>query len=130
MSWNQFVLFARKAIRAQLTFFQVAYMFLSSSAFELFDCTRNGSDGLYYLDSEPSVRCGWPHAPNDTATQEWLDIYQYAVATIVLYPVGIFILFTTLLHMIRYSLDSDGARTVLGFFYHRYEKQWWGRCTS
>ena len=125
MSWNQFVLFARKAIRALLTFFQVAYVFLAGSAFELFDCNKNDADGLYYLNSEPSVRCGWPHGPNDTATKKWVDIYQLAIVTIVMYPVGIFLLFATLLYMIRHSLDSDGARTVLGFLYHRYEKQWY-----
>jgi len=33
-------------------------MLLASSAFELFDCAKN-EDGNYYLNSEPSVRCGW-----------------------------------------------------------------------
>jgi len=41
-------------------------MMLAGSAFELFDCAKN-VDGFYYLNSEPSVRCGWPHAPNNTA---------------------------------------------------------------
>ena len=125
VSWSQFVTFAQKAIRAQLTFFQVAYLFLAASAFELFDCTKNESDGFYYLDSEPSVRCGWPYAPNDTATQNWLDVYMYAIASIVIYPIGIFVLFATLLYMIRYSRDSDATRKILGFFYFRYEKEWY-----
>jgi len=124
LPWNSFVKLGRSAIRAQLTFFQVAYMFLSSSAFELFDCTKN-DDGNYYLDSEPSVRCGWPHASNENASQEWVDVYQYAIGTIVLYPVGILLLFASLLYSIRYSLDTPAANQVLGFFYGRYEKQWY-----
>lgn len=124
INWNSFVSIARKAIRAQLTFFQVAFVFLASSSFEIFDCTKNESDGLYYLDSEPSVRCGWPHAPNDTASQSWLDIYQIALFTMFFYVIGIFLLFAVLLFMVRDSLDEETPREILGFFYFRYEKKW------
>ena len=46
-------------------------------------------------------------------TWQALPISPYAVATIVLYPIGIFALFATMLWSIRHSLDTPAAQSVL-----------------
>jgi hypothetical protein len=43
-----------------------------------------------------------------------VDIYQYAIATIVLYPVGILVLCATVLYSVRNSLETAAAQSVAG----------------
>ena len=58
---DELVKMVHLSMRAQLTFYHVGYVFLSQVSMELWDCTKNAADGNHYLDSEPSVRCGWPY---------------------------------------------------------------------
>jgi hypothetical protein len=75
---DQLVKIAHLALRAQLTFYHVVYVFLSQVSLELWDCTKNTADGNHYLDAEPSVRCGWPYGANADASAAWWGPYSCA----------------------------------------------------
>ncbi|KAI9145754.1 hypothetical protein BKA69DRAFT_1049489 [Paraphysoderma sedebokerense] len=68
-----------KILRILHMLLTVVYTSVTSSSLALFDCSQE-SDGQYYLDVDPSIRC---------YTNEWYHDVPYSVAAICVYVIGI-----------------------------------------
>ena len=65
------------------------------------------------------------YGDNADASATWAGIFPYAILTIFMYPIGIFLLFMFLMHLVRGNLESEGAKDTLGFLYIKCRHEWY-----
>eukprot|EP00232_Nephroselmis_pyriformis_P021000 CAMPEP_0182867028 /NCGR_PEP_ID=MMETSP0034_2-20130328/8500_1 /TAXON_ID=156128 /ORGANISM="Nephroselmis pyriformis, Strain CCMP717" /LENGTH=1460 /DNA_ID=CAMNT_0024999361 /DNA_START=106 /DNA_END=4485 /DNA_ORIENTATION=+ len=109
---------ARVIVRSYLTFLHEAYIFLCLGVFAIFDCVKSHADGLYYLESEPSVQC-WTM----DSSSPWGDVFPWALAAFFVYPIGIFALFAWSLRWAKERLGEARTHDFLGFMLTQYKAE-------
>ena len=107
-----------------LTF--LVFAMVSSPAFQAFSCEQfgDGADAVAYLRADYGVVC-W-HGPEHGAhapTAEWQRIQAVATAIIVIYPVGVPVLYALLL----FGSNSPTVQGSMGFLTDNYREsvRWW-----
>ena len=120
---EQYVEMIKSEIRIYITFLKVGYIFLASATLSYFDCVGNTALGSgRYLNPEPTLECSFDL--EDGQPDTWPKLFPLAVFALLLYPVGIIVLFAGLLYRSRKSLDSKATKGILGILYIRYKPQY------
>jgi hypothetical protein len=90
---------------------------ISRNVFAMFACDE--IDGVHYVHSDLSLICGW-------GDKRWSSFVVYTTAMILVFPIGIPVIFFVMLYRHRARLSSAGVRNKLGFLYEGYEyDMWW-----
>jgi hypothetical protein len=91
---------------------------VSITLFEMFNCQNYGDDPTLYMMVDPSISC-------ETADHKWYQ--NYAACMIVLYPVGIPLLYLYLLYgKRRLIINGNEKDTKIAFLTDMYKpKAWW-----
>jgi len=94
----------------------LVYPMVSSTILRLFVCKT--VEGHHYLLADFSVEC---------YDSRWNDYSFYAIFMILVYPVGIPVMFFLVLYTKRHKLSTAGTRSELGFLYDAYhhKDRWW-----
>ncbi|KNC48090.1 uncharacterized protein AMSG_04320 [Thecamonas trahens ATCC 50062] len=105
------VLLRNASINAFVTVLMMCYLVLLSVTFEVFDCVSGA------MVKAPDVVCG---------SREWRKYLAVGLSAMVLYGIGIPLLFSTILYWHRLSLFQELTIVKFGLLYRRYRPQWYG----
>lgn len=78
--------------------------------------SRSQLTGHEYLEREPSIRC---------RSEQWWNIFPYALVAVIGYPIGIHLLFSVLLYRARHDLYQPAVERTLSFVFDRFLQKYY-----
>mmetsp|Transcript_40863 Transcript_40863/g.130508 ORF Transcript_40863/g.130508 Transcript_40863/m.130508 type:complete len:1171 (-) Transcript_40863:761-4273(-) len=108
-------------MRVYLSALQILYIFIITRSLEFFDCLRNEGDGKFYLRAEPSWEC-YVYSPQGG---DWAALFPYGLAAVLVYPLGIPVLYISLLANAKLHFSEPLTIERLGFLYRHLAPEWY-----
>lgn len=111
--------------RIWLFFVSVFYFELTEGILKVFRCEEDAATEKFYMESQPWVVCDI-----HDHTSPYRVVYPLAIAGLIVYTIGIPILFFYLLFHHRHRLHSPKVMSWLGMLYEEYQPHlWWFEMT-
>ncbi|KAK3254323.1 hypothetical protein CYMTET_36462 [Cymbomonas tetramitiformis] len=117
MSRKKFVAKLKFAVHQLVVLLNFSYAALSVAAWKYFACPESITDGNYYLQAEPNIRC---YHFDDSNT--WTKMFFPGIFATIIYVFGIPALLASLLYFVRNNLEGTNALAMLGALYQRFDK--------